>query len=204
MVNEEIVRNTIQKMRDAGLSDGIISSTLSDLGLTPSQVQGYLSGNANTRASAATPSSSFARQGSGAGSTSMSANVNSNAGGRTDTLDHEELASRTSEKILSRLDERNAFDDEEADLKDNITHLAMEQHGTQLQETHQAVMELHDKFDSTAMDTLNNRVMNMNARMEQLSKDVVDVKALAAALQSLMQKILETNQQLLFEMKSKR
>ena len=193
MVNEEIVRNTIQKMHDAGLSDTIISSTLADLGLTTNQVQGFLSGNANTKSNAAT--------------TTMPAQTRSgmsSCASNTNTLDHEELASRTSDKIISRLDERNALDDEEADLKDNITNLAMEQHGTQLQETHQAVMELHDKFDSSAFDTLSNRVSNMNARMEQLSKDVVDVKGLAMALQTLMQKILETNQQLLFEMKSKK
>mgnify|MGYP001562628633 CR=1 FL=1 len=193
MVNEEIVRNTIQKMHDAGLSDTIISSTLADLGLTTNQVQGFLSGNANTKSNAAT--------------TTMPAQTRSgmsSSASNTNTLDHEELASRTSDKIISRLDERNALDDEEADLKDNITNLAMEQHGTQLQETHQAVMELHDKFDSSAFDTLSNRVSNMNARMEQLSKDVVDVKGLAMALQTLMQKILETNQQLLFEMKSKK
>lgn len=200
MVNEEIVRSTIQKMRDAGLSDTIISSTLSDLGLTQSQVQGFLSGSASTtpaRTSTVTnqnPSFSTPTQRASPASSSFSSGE----------INHEELASRTSEKILSRLDERNALDDEASELKDNITHLAMEQHGEQLKDTHQAVMELHDKFDSTALDTLSNRVMNMNARMEQLSKDVVDTKALAMALQTLMQKILETNQQLLFEMKSKK
>lgn len=197
MVNEEIVRSTIQKMRDAGLSDSIISSTLSDLGLTQSQVQGFLSGNASARTATMQSSpSSFATS-----SPRTSSSTNTFSSGE---INHEELASRTSDKIISRLDERNALDDEASELKDNITHLAMEQHGEQLQSTHQAVMELHDKFDSTALDTLSNRVMNMNARMEQLSKDVVDVKALAMALQSLMQKILETNQQLLFEMKSKK
>lgn len=197
MVNEEIVRSTIQKMRDAGLSDSIISSTLSDLGLTQSQVQGFLSGNASARTATVTntnPSFSAPTQRASSSSSSFSSGE----------VNHEELASRTSDKIISRLDERNALDDEASELKDNITHLAMEQHGEQLQSTHQAVMELHDKFDSTAMDTLNNRVMNMNARMEQLSKDVVETKALAMALQSLMQKILETNQQLLFEMKNKK
>lgn len=197
MVNEEIVRSTIQKMRDAGLSDSIISSTLSDLGLTQSQVQGFLSGNASARTATVTntnPSFSAPTQRASSSSSSFSSGE----------VNHEELASRTSDKIISRLDERNALDDEASELKDNITHLAMEQHGEQLQSTHQAVMELHDKFDSTAMDTLNNRVMNMNARMEQLSKDIVETKALAMALQSLMQKILETNQQLLFEIKSKK
>lgn len=197
MVNEEIVRSTIQKMRDAGLSDSIISSTLSDLGLTQGQVQGFLSGNASARTATVTnpnPSFSTPTQRTSPASSSFSSGE----------INHEELASRTSDKIISRLDERNALDDEASELKDNITHLAMEQHGEQLQNTHQAVMELHDKFDSTAMDTLNNRVMNMNARMEQLSRDVVETKALAMALQSLMQKILETNQQLLFEMKSKK
>ena len=198
MVNEEIVRNTIQKMRDAGLSDTIISSTLADLGLSTNQIQGFLSGNASTRTVTSTAPSSSSTPNSFSQSRMSGSSTNTN------TLDHEEIASRASDKIISRLDERNALDDEEADLKDNITHLAMEQHGTQLQETHQAVMELHDKFDSTALDTLSNRVSNMNARMEQLSRDVVDVKGLAMALQTLMQKILETNQQLLFETKSKK
>lgn len=190
-----MVRNTIQKMRDAGLSDTIISSTLADLGLSTGQVQGFLSGNTGARMVAATASqNSYSTSPRPTTGSSMNAN----------TLDHEEIASRTSDKIVSRLDERNALDDEEADLKDNITHLAMEQHGAQLQETHQAVMELHDKFDSTSLDTLSNRVSSMNTRMEQLSKDVIEIKSMSLALQSLLQKILETNQEFLFEMKSKK
>ncbi len=188
MVNEEMVLNTIQKMRDAGLSDAIISSTLADLGLTPNQVQGFLSGNVSK--ASATPATALAR------STIQSNNPRA--------LEHEELATRTSEKILSQLDEREALDSDVDDLKDTITHVALEQHGEQLKDTHNAVMELHDKFDSTALDTLSNRVMNMNARMEQLSRDVVEIKSMSMALQSLLQKILEANQQLLFEMKSKK
>ncbi|MBM3281797.1 MAG: hypothetical protein FJY86_00450 [Candidatus Diapherotrites archaeon] len=188
MVNEEMVLNTIQKMRDAGLSDAIISSTLADLGLTPNQVQGFLSGRGSGSSSAQPVPASRG----------MSSMNNPRA------LEHEELATRTSEKILSQLDERDALDSDVDELKDNITRIALEQHGEQLKDTHNAVMELHDKFDSTAMDTLNNRVMNMNARMEQLSRDVVEIKSMSLALQSLLQKILEANQQLLFEMKSKK
>ncbi len=187
MVNDEIVKNTIQKMRDVGLSDTIIASTLSDLGLSASQVQGYLAGgNAPAqRVPGTAPSSAYHPS-------------------FASPVDHEEIASRTSEKIVQELDERNAFQAEESNLKDTITHLAMEQHGEQLKDTHQAVMELHEKIDSTNLDTFNNRLSTINTRVEQLSRDVVETKALALALQSLLQKILETNQQLLFEMKNRK
>jgi hypothetical protein len=43
----------------------------------------------------------------------------------------------------------------------------------------------------------------MQARMEGMAKDTQELRALASALQNLMQKILETNQQLVFELKKK-
>lgn len=195
MVNDEIVSNTIQKMRDAGLSENVIASTLSDLGLTPTQVQGYLAGKATKPA----------------GTTSAYSPTlpkpplsDDNEMGSLSDLDHEMMSTRTSEKVVQRLDERETLANEEASLKENITHIALEQHGQQLQDTHQAVVELHDKLDSASLDTLSNRVSNLNARMDAMGKDITDTRALAGALQTLLQKILETNQQLLFEMKNKK
>lgn len=194
MVNEEIVRNTIQKMREAGLSEQIIGSTLTDLGLSPAQVQAFLAGSTSATLSRGEPTSTPSRPVYSTPSPAVSSS----------DLDHELLASRTSDKVVQRLQEQDALNDDAQSLKDNITHLALEQHGAQLQETHQAVVELHDKFDSSALETMSNRLTNLNARVESLSKDVSDVKALSAALQTLLQKILETNQQLLFETKNKK
>ncbi|MEK6902171.1 MAG: hypothetical protein AABX02_01110 [archaeon] len=195
MVNEEIVSNTIQKMRDAGLSENVIASTLSDLGLTPAQVQGYLTGKAKP----SPPPNAYAPN-----LPKPPLSSDDDEMGSMSDLDHEMMATRTSEKVVQRLDERETLANEEASLKDNITHIALEQHGQQLHDTHQAVIELHDKIDSASLDTLSNRVSGLNARVDSLSKDVSDTKALAGALQTLLQKILETNQQLLFEMKNKK
>jgi hypothetical protein len=195
MVNEEVVRNTIQKMREAGLSEQVISSTLTDLGLSFSQTQAFLSGAGTFppgtgKPSPPSPSSSFRSE--------------MNDDNAMTDLDHEVIASRTSEKVVQRLDERSMLNHEEQSLKDNITHLALEQHGQQLRDTHQAVVELHDKMDATNLDTLSNRVSTLNVRADQIQKDVSDAKALMEALQTLMQKILETNQQILFEIKTKK
>lgn len=193
-MNEEVVRNTIQKMRDAGLSEAVIASTLSDLGLSAAQTQSYLSGSSSpapARAPTTIPSPPRPTE-------------SEDSEMELSDLDHEEIASRTSEKVVQQLDERNLLNEQQQSLKDNITHLALEQHGQQLQDTHQAVVDLHDKLDSVNIDTLSNRVMVMSSRVDQVQKDVSDAKALMGALQTLMQKILETNQQILFEMKSKK
>lgn len=193
MVNEELVRNTIQKMRDAGLSEGIIQSTLADLGLTPQQVQAYLV--SGPRAPATPPQSAPPR--------SFSASNPIPSPPALDPADHEAIASLTNEKVQMGLMQNQAQRMDENALKDNITHLALEQHGQQLMDTHQSVMELHDKFDAANMQALVTKVNTIQARMENVSKDTQELRALASALQSLMQKILETNQQLVFELKKK-
>lgn len=195
MVNEEVVRNTIQKMRDAGLSENVIASTLQDLGLSPAQMQAYLSPNSS---SARPPAPNVSRP------FSPPPQKDDEEESAFSDLDHEVLATRTSEKVVQQMDERNLLNEQTDALKDNITHLALEQHGQQLQDTHNAVVELHDKLDSANLETMSNRLSVVNARMDQLQKDVSDAKALMGALQTLMQKILETNQQLLFETKNKK
>lgn len=220
-MNDEIIRNTIVKMREAGLTDSIIGSTLSDLGLSAGQVQAYLAGagapSSSTPSSASSsfsfrPASAYAAPAPPAAAPSArTENKYASSAvqppythaSATSEINHDVLASRTSDKVVQRLDERDALINEETDLKDSITHLALEQHGQQLQDTHQAVMDLHEKFDGTALDTISNRVTQLNAKMNQFSNDLGETKALAGALQSLMQKILEANQQLLFEIKNK-
>ncbi len=196
MVNEEVVRNTIQKMRDAGLSENVIASTLQDLGLSPAQMQSYLTPNAG---SSRPPAPNVSRPVS-----PPPQKEEEDEESAFSDLDHEVLATRTSEKVVQQMEERNLLNEQTDALKDNITHLALEQHGQQLQDTHNAVVELHDKLDSANLETMSNRLSVVNSRMDQLQKDVSDAKALMGALQTLMQKILETNQQLLFETKSKK
>ena len=208
MVNEEMVRNTIQKMRDAGLSEGIIQSTLADLGLTPQQVQAFLvkqgmSVNASPPPSnpvssfAASPPRSFSMSGANATASAPTPAPSLNAS------DHEAIASLTNEKVQMGLMQDQAQRMDENALKDNITHLALEQHGQQLMDTHQSVMELHDKLDASNLQALMTKINTIQARMENVSKDTQELRALASALQGLMQKILETNQQLVFELKKK-
>ncbi len=192
MANDEIVRTTIQKMRDAGLSDTIIASTLSDLGLSTGQVQGYLS--------SATTSNAPSRNTTSGNMPSYPPIPRPSLG----ESEREDIASRTSNRIVQHLEERNAYSQEESSLKDNITHIALEQHGEQLKDTHQAVMDLHEKVDSVSMDTLSNRVSSINSRVEQMNRELIEIKSMGMALQSLMQKILEANQQLLFEMKNRK
>lgn len=195
MVNEEVVRNTIQKMRDAGLPENVIASTLQDLGLSPAQMQSYLApstGSSRPPAPNVPVSNSPPRKEEDDDESAFS------------DLDHEVLATRTSEKVMQQMEERNLLNEQTSALKDNITHVALEQHGQQLMDTHNAVVELHDKLDSANLETMSNRLSVVNSRIDQLQKDVSDAKALLGAVQTLMQKILETNQQLLFETKNRK
>ena len=190
MVYVELVANSVQKLREAGLSENVIQSTLADLGLTPQQVQGFL--GQSQKASAASPSPAL-----------MSSTNFSFPASVLSSNDHEAIASLTQEKIQQGLAQNQSMRLDENALKDNITHLALEQHGQQLMDTHQAVMELHDKIDSTNVQALVSKVNTLSVRMDSMAKDTQELRALASALQGLMQKILETNQQLVFEIKKK-
>jgi cytoskeletal protein RodZ len=210
MVNEELVVTTIQKMRDAGLSENIIQSTLSDLGLTAQQVQGFLNRNpsqappSNTAPLQSPTSFSMSRPATTSASSNPSASsFSASPASSLSPNDHEAIASRTSEKVQQTITDNQIQQMDENALKDNITHLALEQHGQQLNETHQAVLELHDKLDASNIQALVTKVNAIQTRVEGMSKDVMEMKALASALQSLMQKILESDQQLVFEIKKK-
>ncbi len=210
MVNEEMVRNTIQKMRDAGLSEGIIQSTLADLGITPQQVQAFLvrqnSNGETPTPGGASASFSSAPQAAPRSFSMSSTGATSPTPSPAPTLnmsDHEAIASLTNDRIQMGLMQDQAQRMDENALKDNITHLALEQHGQQLMDTHQSVMELHDKLDASNLQALMNKINTIQARMDNVSRDTQELRALSSALQSLMQKILETNQQLVFELKKK-
>lgn len=186
-MNEELIRSTVQKMRDAGLTEAVISSTLTDLGLSSSEVQAYLNPPAPKFTTPSPPPSP----------------MKSNAFMEDEMLSPEDeaLATRTSEKIVHQLNQQGMLGDEENSLKDSITHLAMEQHGEQLRDTHQAVMDLHSKLENATSPLNAQASAQFTARLDLLSKEIADTKGLLLALQTLMQKILEANQQIVFEMK---
>lgn len=195
MVNEELVLNTIRKMREAGLSTPIIESTLSNLGLNRDQVASFL---AKSIGENGTNSSFF----EGVGVTEPV--EKQRMGNILSDEEHDFIASKTSEKVHQKILENSMGVQDHHSLKDTVTHLALEQHADQLRDTHENVMGLHDKFDSANFQAFNERMSLLDSKMEKVSRNVLDSKALSSAIQTLMQKILETNQQILFELQGKK
>jgi DNA repair exonuclease SbcCD ATPase subunit len=194
MVNEEVVLNTIKKMQEAGLSNPIIESTLTDLGLNQNQVRAFLARAKGEDVEI--PSSAKVKVEEPVEPAPKKPFLSEE--------DRDAIASKTTEKIQQTMTEREASIQDHHSLKDSITHLALEQHGQQLKETHENVMSLHDKLDATNFQAVNSRLTSLNTKIEKLSADVKDTKALSKALQTLLQKILEANQQILFEFQGKK
>ena len=185
-MNEEVVRNTIQKMRAAGLSESMIAAALSELGLSSNQAHAFLAGKSSAKDNRLSEKDEEDSE-------------DEDAEDLEEEDAHEELASRTSDKVVQRLEERNSLNSQEQSLKDTITHLALEQHGQKLDDAHRSVEELHAKFDSTNLDTISSRISTLAHSVEEVRQQVSETKALLSAVQSLMQKILEANQQMMFE-----
>ncbi|MDP2666723.1 MAG: hypothetical protein Q8P05_04485 [Candidatus Diapherotrites archaeon] len=201
MVNDEIILNTIRKMQDAGLSDNIIRSTLSDLGLGNEQVQSFLS-----RAGIKDSSQGLSFPASPPPPLSEKPNTASRGESNPSLseADHEAIASRTSEVLQQQMAHREQSIQNEHSLRDSITHLALEQHGEQLKDTHSAVVELHDRLDGMNIDTLSSRLAGLGTRTDVIANDVSEIKSRMGALNALMQKVLETEQKLLFGSKDKK
>ena len=86
------------------------------------------------------------------------------------------------------------------------THQILNEHAEKLGAVHSDISSLHDKID--AMPKLSNEAFAglsaLDRRISSLEKAIGEANAGVQALQSLMQKIIETNRQILIEMQRKK
>ena len=118
MVNEEMILDSVRKMKSSGLSSTIISSTLADFGLSPEEVRHYL----------------------------LKVGFSLSGGEKKEEDFHEKLASRTAEKIKGHLIEHEVHRMNEQELRDLATHSMMDEHKDKLDLAQNKLNSVEDKM----------------------------------------------------------
>ncbi|MBI4043413.1 MAG: hypothetical protein HY393_01240 [Candidatus Diapherotrites archaeon] len=198
MASEEVILSTIQRMKASGIPDSIISSTLDELGVSPEQVQKYLQQAPIGGVSQKTAGESEDSAGQGTAIPGLEEGVEGESENPLEGLEeeaHERIASATAEKVKEHLDAHQ----EQAEYNQTVVHSSLEEQKLLIAQLHELVNQLHEKFDATNLQSVTNQVNALQKKTDALYQMQSETKALMQALQSLMQKILETTQQLAFE-----
>lgn len=175
MVSEKIIFDTIQRMKQAGLSDDLIANTLTDVGISREEAANYLAKSSGNIIQEKPKEPEF------------------------ETLEiaedepesvHEAIAEKTASKIKEHL---ISSGEEHAMLAQN-TQAALEDHADKLESIESKISAL-----SSQPLSIQNSVdlLQFKSSLDDLKKEVAETKALASATKTLMEKILDVNRQIL-------
>ena len=183
MVKREVVLETIKKMHDSGIEQTVIENTLKNIGLSNEEISSYIA--EVTGVKPAVPKQ-------------VPKIVATEAVPEDD--DAEKIATRTAEKVKEHISEKADADE----LKETTTHAALIEHKDKLDEVHTSVNDLHSKVDSFPIpdsDSLLIEVKNLAQRVSTFEKKLSDIKAMTSATKSIMEKILDTDREILTKLK---
>ncbi len=191
MVDRQIVLETIQRMRDSGISENVIASTLSDIGLSKEEVGEFMQ---PAGPKSQTPPVSVAKP----VLTSLS----------PVDPDSEEKDNETEDDDFEEpvpLSPVGASTQEEA--LHATTHVALEEQNQQLTNLSSKFSDLDEKLakiTNLPAGQLSESMTRMEKRIAGLENEVNDAKSQLAALSSVMNKVLETNRSILTELEDKK
>ena len=183
MVKREVVLETIKKMHDSGIEQKVIENTLKNIGLSNEEISSYIS-------EVIAPKPIASRQ---APKIVLTESVSED-----DNV--EKIAVRTAEKVKEHIAEKADAED----LKETTTQVALTEHKTKLDDVQSSVNTLHTKVDSFSVpdaDALLIEVKNLAQRVSTFEKELSDIKAMTSATKSIMEKILDTDRDILTKLK---
>ncbi|MBS3061461.1 MAG: hypothetical protein J4215_02655 [Candidatus Diapherotrites archaeon] len=176
MVDKQVVMETIQRMRSSGISDHVIESTLQDIGLSKDEVNEYLQG----------------------GQTASTPSVSTNSSDETDDFETE--------------------DDEEPGLPQTpqsshdealhaTTHVVLEEQSEQIQNLLEEFRSLDAKLakisELPALQ-LSDSITRVENRIAGFENEINDMKTQMAAYKTIMDKLLDTNRQIVTELQERK
>ncbi|MDD5163859.1 MAG: hypothetical protein PHD95_06685 [Candidatus ainarchaeum sp.] len=86
------------------------------------------------------------------------------------------------------------------ELLHTVTHNTLDEHSEKIDSLHQSVSGLHEKIDAISVGPSNQDLASqlalLNQKIFDLEKQVSDLKAMASASKSLLEKILEANRKI--------
>ena len=199
MVDKQVVIETIQRMRDSGITDKIIASTLSDIGLTNDEITDYLA-----PAPTVQPESSAPKTAPVAAPSNFKAQT-APADDESDESDPEAEESLDLEGESSEPAVVPATSENEA--LHASTHVALEEQNNQIQELLEKFSELDSKLSKIAdlpALQLSESITRLDKRFSTFETELEDTKTQVAAFKTVMERLLETNRQILTSLQDKR
>jgi len=173
MVDKAVVLQTIRKMYESGIEDDVVRQTLADIGLGEQEIREAMS----AAKSGARPAESE---------------------------EPEEEAGSAYSAARPDLREQLAQQHAAQEAMHTTTHAAMEGHAAKLDElgekiggVEESLGKIHSLTESPSNRDLVELIAVTNQKLALLEKQVSDLKALTKALQSVMEKILETDRSIL-------
>lgn len=214
LVSRQIVIDTIKRMYSSGVDDETIKSTLRDIGLKEHEIRQYIK---EVKGEGQEEESQESEQESKEPIEEEEETENQNEDeekedeesfgedlfGDEEGLEEEgeddKIASKTAKKIKTHLDEHFAGQE----LNDTATFNALNEQKEDVGEIHKKLDELHEKVSSQPIipvETIS-KINSIEKKIIGLEKELIDIKASQNALNSLLKKILEANQQILNKLK---
>jgi hypothetical protein len=175
VVGKEVILDTVKRMREGGIDDETILSTLKDIGVSDSDAEEYLNektGSDEVRVVEEEPDP------------------------------HEKVLSKAAEKVKKYFDE----DKETRNLHAAHQQVSLEGQGQKLDELHEKIDSFKEKHASSEglSIELKAKLGVFEEKLSRVEKDVVETKAGVSALNSLLQKVLSTNRDILLELQQKK
>lgn len=174
MVDRAVVVETIRKMYESGIEDSVVRQTLADIGLGEKEIREAMAA--------------------------------AKAGARPAAESEEPEEEAGPAYSAARPDFREQLAQQHAaqEAMHTTTHAAMEGHGAKLDElgeriggVEERIGKIHGLTESPSNRDLVELIAVTNQKLALLEKQVSDLKALTKALQTVMEKILETSRNIL-------
>lgn len=175
MLDQQIVTETISRMRNSGIGDNVIAQTLKDIGLSEDEIKSYLKTGSAAPGPAESPRSSQADF----------------AADETDSESEEPPSGRASDN----------------EALHTTTHAAIEEQTGLISGIDSKLNQLDSKLNklsSLPIDQFNETLVRLDKKISSLQNELNDTKTQLAAYKTVIDKLLETNRQIVTELQAKK
>jgi uncharacterized protein YukE len=110
-------------------------------------------------------------------------------------------------RVLKEVD-KESMEREAQELRETTTHLKMEEHSAALEELNEKMDSIQRRLSVMASkefdgSELNEKMDSINLSLKEIKKELSEMKSLSSALHSLLKKVLETDREVLTDLKKK-
>lgn len=191
MVSELVIK-TLKKMYEQGTDDETVKGMLEDIGLGKDEISEAIAAAKGREAPSPVQKIEPIR------ASELKSNLPMLEPLSDESLEKlaEELPDSVSERAAQKIKEHLSEKNDEHELRDLMTHASLEQHGRAISDVKDKVDSLHRKIsgiapgEETGLDELRSEI-------NEIKEKINDINAKTSAMQIIIKKLLEANQELL-------